>query len=165
MIAVVQRVSSAAVVVLEPSHRAAIERGLCVLLCVEAGDAEKDADWMAGKLARLRLFPDQDGRMNRSVQDIGGEILLISQFTLAGECGKGNRPSFVGAARPEVARPLFDRCAELLERSLGRPVGRGVFAAHMEVSLVNDGPVTVIVRSSAPGATQDHDTSSTASGV
>lgn len=153
MIAVVQRVSRAEVVVRDPPHVAAIARGLCVLLCVEVGDREQDAAWMAGKLARLRLFPDDEGRMNRSVQEIGGEVLLISQFTLAGECSRGNRPSFVGAAAPELARSLFDRCAELLEQTLGTRVGRGVFAAHMEVSLVNDGPVTVIVRTAKAGGT------------
>ena len=146
MLAVVQRVSSASVTVESPPHRAAIGLGLCVLLCVEQGDGEAEAAWMAARLARLRIFPDEAGRMNRSLCEVGGDCLVISQFTLAGDCSRGNRPSFVGAAAPEQAQPLFDRCCALVEAELGRPVGRGVFAAHMEVALVNDGPVTIIVR-------------------
>jgi len=151
MLAVVQRVSSASVTVESPPHRAAIGVGLCVLLCVEQGDGDAEASWMASRLSRLRLFADDAGRMNRSVTEAGGDCLVISQFTLAGDCSKGNRPSFVGAAAPEVARALFDRCCALMEAELGRRVGRGVFAAHMRVELVNDGPVTVIVRR-PPGA-------------
>jgi len=157
MIAVVQRVAQAEVLVHDsasattetPAHRAAIGRGLCVLLAVEPSDSESDAAWMARKLAALRIFPDEDGRMNRSVRDIAGAILLISQFTLAGDCAKGNRPSFVGAADPAIAQPLYERCAELLRTVEGIPTGTGIFAAHMNVTLTNDGPVTLIIRTPA----------------
>jgi D-aminoacyl-tRNA deacylase len=147
MIAVVQRVASASVTVAAEHYRAAIGAGLCVLLGVEAGDAEDDAAWMAGKLARLRIFRDEDGKMNRSVQDIGGEILLVSQFTLAGDASKGNRPSFVGAAEPELGRRLYEHVGDLLASEHRLPVRTGIFAAMMQVELVNDGPVTLILRS------------------
>lgn len=147
MIAVVQRVIRASVAVDRPSHHAAIGAGLCVLLGVEAGDAPKDATWMAGKLARLRIFRDDADKMNRSVQDVEGSVLLISQFTLAGDCRKGNRPSFVGAAAPGEGERLYEAVADALARDHGLPVGKGVFGAMMKVELVNDGPVTLIVRS------------------
>jgi D-tyrosyl-tRNA(Tyr) deacylase len=127
-------------------HRAEIGLGLCVLLGVEQGDTEAEASWMAGKLARLRIFRDDQDRMNRSVQDVDGGVLLVSQFTLAGDCSKGNRPSFVGAAEPELGEALYRRVGELLRTEHGLPVGTGVFGAMMQVELVNDGPVTIIVR-------------------
>ena len=132
-------------------HRAAIGPGLSVLLGVEEGDEEAEAAWMAGKIARLRIFRDEAGKMNRSVQDIHGAVLLVSQFTLAGDCGKGNRPSFVGAADPEVGERLYERVRTHLERDHRLPVGTGVFGAMMQVSLVNDGPVTLIVRTRGRG--------------
>ena len=104
---------------------------------------------MARKLAALRVFADAAGRMNWSVRDVDGAILLISQFTLAGDCAKGNRPSFVGAADPAIAQPIYGHCAELLRTVEGVPTGLGMFAAHMQVTLTNDGPVTLIVRSSS----------------
>ena len=146
MLAVVQRVSEATVRVPDAGHTASIERGLCVLLGVEEGDVEADAQWMAAKLARLRIFPDDEGRMNRSVQDVGGSVLLISQFTLAGDCRKGNRPSFIGAADPAVAEPLYERTTELLRETHRLHVGTGVFGGAMQVGLTNEGPVTLIVR-------------------
>jgi len=146
MIALVQRVAEASVEVAETGHRHRIERGLCVLLGVEVGDADEQADWIAGKLARLRIFPDDAGKMNRSIRDVAGSILLISQFTLAGDCEKGNRPSFVGAADPELGERLYERVGDRLRFEHGLPVGTGVFGAHMLVTIANDGPVTLIVR-------------------
>lgn len=147
MIAVVQRVSGASVEVAAEDYRAAIGQGLCVLLCVEQGDSAAQAEWMAGKIARLRIFSDDEGKMNRSVQDSSGSILLISQFTLAGDCSRGNRPSFVQAAAPDLAQHLFDRVVELLRAQFALRVETGRFGAKMAVSLVNDGPVTLIIRS------------------
>ncbi len=150
MIAVVQRVQQASVSVAADDYHAQIGRGLCVLLGVEQGDGERQADWMAGKLARLRIFPDEHNKMNRSVQEIKGEVLVISQFTLAGDCAKGNRPSFVGAAEPELGRRLYEHVCERLRSEHELPVKTGIFGAMMQVSLVNDGPVTLIVKRS-PG--------------
>ena len=146
MIAVVQRVSRASVTVEDQNYHAEIGAGLCVLLCAEQGDMDADADWMAGKLARLRIFKDDQDKMNRSVQDIHGEALVISQFTLAGETSKGNRPSFINAASPELGNRLYERVCELLQRKHHVPVKKGIFGAMMQVELVNDGPVTLIVR-------------------
>jgi D-tyrosyl-tRNA(Tyr) deacylase len=144
MIAVVQRVSRASVSVDGQEH-GRIGHGLCVLLGVEQGDTSVEADWMAGKLARLRIFRDDEGRMNRSVQDVEGGVLVVSQFTLAGDCAKGNRPSFIRAADPSVGEPLYERVAEQIGTVHGLPVGTGVFGAMMEVDLINDGPVTLII--------------------
>ena len=127
-------------------YRAAIGKGLCVLLAVERGDDDSDADWMARKLANLRIFPDEHRHMNRSVLEIGGAVLLISQFTLAGDCTRGNRPSFDAAAEPEAGRLLYERVAQQLRSEQGLQVECGIFGAMMQVALVNDGPVTVIVR-------------------
>jgi D-tyrosyl-tRNA(Tyr) deacylase len=138
MRAVVQRVSSASVTV-GGERIAAIDRGLLVLLGVRRGDTAEQAGKLARKLLALRIFEDEEGRMNRSVTDVGGEVLCVSQFTLYGDTRKGNRPSFVEAAPPEEAEPLYERVREALGAQGGR------FGAHMEVALVNDGPVTVIV--------------------
>lgn len=146
MIAVVQRVSKAGVEVPELSQSSSIGPGLCVLLGVEQGDSEREAAWMAGKLARLRIFRDDSGKMNRSVIDIAGQILLISQFTLAGDCSHGNRPSFVRAADPRLAQPLYELVASQLSEVHGLVVRCGIFGAMMSVRIVNDGPVTLIVR-------------------
>jgi D-tyrosyl-tRNA(Tyr) deacylase len=125
----------------------AIDRGLLVLLGVGPGDGEEAARWMASKLPALRIFADQDGKMNLGLVDVGGAALVVSQFTLYGDVRKGRRPSFVGAAPPELARPLVEQvCRLLLEEGVSR-VEQGRFGAHMEVSLVNDGPVTLIVES------------------
>ena len=146
MICVVQRVLQASVTVEAEGYRAQIGRGLCVLLGVEQGDGEPQADWMAGKIARLRIFPDEQDKMNRSVDGIDGEVLVVSQFTLAGDCSRGNRPSFAGAADPELGRQLYEHVCERLRGEHRLPVQTGVFGAKMQVSLVNDGPVTLIIR-------------------
>ncbi len=144
MIAVVQRVSAASVSVEATGYQAAIDHGLCVLLGVEAGDSEAEVSWVATRLARLRIFADDDGKMNRSVVDVGGSILLVSQFTLLGDCSRGNRPSFVRAAAPDVARRLYDATQRQLEQE-GIAVKTGVFAASMQVCIHNNGPVTLIL--------------------
>ena len=142
---VVQRVSRACVRV-DGDVRGEIGVGLLVLLGIAEGDAEEDAERLAGKIARLRIFPDDTGRFDRSLLDTGGAALVVSQFTLLSESRrqKGTRPDFSNAARPEVAEPLYDRFCESLSR-LGLPVQTGVFGARMEVELVNDGPVTIIL--------------------
>jgi D-tyrosyl-tRNA(Tyr) deacylase len=123
---------------------AEIGAGLCILLGVARGDGVPAAARLAAKLARLRIFPDDDGRFNQSVLDVGGSALVVSQFTLVADTAKGNRPSFAEAAPPEEAEPLYERfCTEL--EALGVPVARGVFGAKMEVELVNDGPVTIVL--------------------
>lgn len=145
MRAVVQRVSRAAVRV-DGSVAGSIERGLLILLGVAAGDGEEQARWTAGKVAQLRIFEDQAGKMNRSVEDVRGGVLVVSQFTLLGDARKGNRPGFAAAAPPDRANDLYQRvCALLRERGL--PVAEGVFRAHMEVELTNDGPVTILLDS------------------
>lgn len=118
--------------------------GLMVLLGVGVDDDERDAEALAEKIANLRIFEDDAGLMNRSVTDTGGGVLLVSQFTLHGDARKGRRPSFIAAAREDVAKPLYERVGALLERS-GLPVGYGVFGAHMDVELINDGPVTILI--------------------
>jgi D-tyrosyl-tRNA(Tyr) deacylase len=147
MIAVIQRVNDASVEVDGIGVTGEIERGLCVLACVVDGDHASDIEWMAGKLARLRIFPNDQGRFDLSVQDVGGEILLVSQFTLAGDCRKGNRPSFIRAADPEHAEPMLERLAELLRDQFGLTVATGRFGGSMKVRLENDGPVTLVVHS------------------
>jgi D-tyrosyl-tRNA(Tyr) deacylase len=121
----------------------AIGRGLLLLVGVHAGDSDAERDWLARKVLQLRIFDDADGVMNRSVQDVGGEILAVSQFTLYAATRKGNRPSYTDAAPPAIARPAFDAFVAALAQGLGKPVPTGVFGAHMEVALVNDGPVTI----------------------
>jgi len=145
MIAVVQRVSQTSVTIDGDDYRAAIGPGLCVLLGIQQHDGEQEAEWMAGKIARLRIFLDDEGKMNRSVQDIGGEILLISQFTLAGDCRKGNRPSFINAAEPELGEKLYEFVGQQLAETHQLPVKTGKFGAMMQISLINDGPVTLII--------------------
>ncbi|HVP69475.1 MAG TPA: D-aminoacyl-tRNA deacylase [Anaeromyxobacteraceae bacterium] len=147
MRAVIQRVTRGAVRV-DGRATGEVGLGLVVLLGVAAGDTAEDARWMADKVAQLRIFEDDAGKMNRSVSDVGGGLLVVSQFTLLGHARKGNRPSFVGAAPPEEANALYEAvCAALGARGL--PVSKGVFRAHMEVELVNDGPVTILLDSRA----------------
>jgi len=143
--ALVQRVLRAEVRV-EGAIAGRIEQGLLVLVGATHDDGERDAVWVAGKLAALRVFADEAGRMNRSLLDTGGAALVVPQFTLYGDARQGRRPEFTAAARPEVAEPLFERVCELLAAA-GVPVARGVFRTHMEVSLVNDGPVTLWLES------------------
>lgn len=146
MRAVIQRVSAASLVIDEREH-AAIGRGLLVLLGVEEADNAEDIEWLSGKLVRLRIFPDAEGVMNLSVQDTGGEILVVSQFTLFASTKKGNRPSYSRAARPETAIPLYEAFVRRVENDVGRPVRTGVFAADMKITLINDGPVTILIDS------------------
>ncbi|MCB0770368.1 MAG: D-tyrosyl-tRNA(Tyr) deacylase [Flavobacteriales bacterium] len=146
MRAVVQRVREASVTI-EGAEHARIGIGLMVLLGIAASDTEVDLEWLCGKLARMRVFPDQDGVMNLDITQVHGEVLLVSQFTLHASTAKGNRPSYIRAARPEVAMPLYLRAKQLLGELVGRPVGTGEFGADMQVSLVNDGPVTIVIDS------------------
>lgn len=145
MRAVVQRVSSAKVTVNERTV-GAIDRGLLVLVGVEQGDGAGDVQYIAGKVRDLRVFEDEAHHLNRSIQDVGGSVLVVSQFTLAADCRKGRRPSFDAAAPPEIAKPLYDDVVRELKAS-GVPVATGEFQAMMQVSLVNDGPVTVLLDS------------------
>jgi D-tyrosyl-tRNA(Tyr) deacylase len=137
--AVVQRVSRA-----RSTPGGEIARGVCVLLGIAAGDDSNTAARLAGKVARLRIFADDEGRFDRSMIDVGGAALVVSQFTLIADTAKGNRPSFSGAAAPDRAEPLYERFCEAL-LALGVPVARGVFGAAMSVELVNDGPVTIVL--------------------
>jgi D-tyrosyl-tRNA(Tyr) deacylase len=143
MRAVVQRVSRAKVTV-AGEVVGEVARGWLVLLGVAPGDSRKQVDWLAEKVANLRAFEDADGKMNLSVQDVGGGVLVVSQFTLYGDCMKGRRPSFIGAAPPAVAEPLYESFVNAL-KMLGVPVATGRFAADMQVELVNDGPVTFVI--------------------
>ena len=143
---VIQRVSSASVTV-GGEVVSEIGRGLLVLVGVENGDTEEDVKWLVGKTAGLRIFDDENGVMNRSVTDIGGEILSVSQFTLTASTKKGNRPSYIRAAGHELAIPLYEKYWEELSKSTGKPVGRGIFGADMKVRLLNDGPVTIMIDS------------------
>ena len=146
---VVQRVAQASVTV-DGQICGKIGAGLLVLAGFEAEDSAADLDWMVGKLLRLRLFADEAGVMSRSVQEVGGEILAVSQFTLYASVKKGNRPSWSRAARGEISQPLFADFVARLEAALGKPVPTGIFGADMQVALVNDGPVTLCVDSRAP---------------
>ena len=143
---VIQRVSEASVTV-EGECISSIGRGLLVLVGVENGDTEQDAAWLAAKTAALRIFDDEEGVMNRSVVDVDGELLAVSQFTLTASTRKGNRPSYIRAAGHELAVPLYERFCQLLSEAAGRPVQRGMFGADMKVRLLNDGPVTIIIDS------------------
>ncbi|MFZ3130147.1 MAG: D-aminoacyl-tRNA deacylase [Desulfosporosinus sp.] len=145
MRSVVQRVKRASVTV-NGENVGKISAGLLVLLAVGQNDGEKDINWMVDKLVDLRIFEDDQGKMDRSVQDVGGEILVVSQFTLYGDCRRGKRPSFTSAAPPELAKALYERSVETL-RSRGMKVETGVFQAQMNVELINDGPVTLLLDS------------------
>lgn len=151
MRAVVQRVSHASVTV-GGDVVGEIDRGLVVLLGVGGGDGEREAGWMADKIVGLRIFEDDGGKMNLSLEDVSGSLLAVSQFTLLGDCRKGRRPSFVGAAAPEIAERLYDVFVESV-RKRGVRTATGRFRTHMDVALVNDGPVTLVVESPASGST------------
>jgi len=144
MRAVVQRVARASVTV-DGEIVGAIERGFMVLLGVTHTDGEEQARWLASKIAGLRVFEDDDGKMNRSLLDVDGSALVVSQFTLYADCRKGRRPSFTGAAHPETAEPLCERFVELLREAGVAQVESGVFGAHMMVEIHNDGPVTLVI--------------------
>ena len=148
MRAVIQRVSEAKVTIAGAVH-GAIRHGLVVLLAVEEADTAEDIEWLSGKIVRLRIFDDEEGVMNRSVQEATGDILLISQFTLFASTRKGNRPSYSRSARPEAAVPRYEAFIARLSQDLGRPVQTGRFGANMAVNLTNDGPVTIVIDSKA----------------
>ena len=150
MVALVQRVREASVEV-EGEVTGAIGAGLMILLGVHKDDTEREVEWLARKCANLRIFRDDAGLMNRSVLAVGGEVLVVSQFTLYGNAAKGNRPSFIDSARPEQAEALYETFVEALSTHLGKSVATGVFGAMMEVHLINDGPVTLWVERK-PGA-------------
>lgn len=146
MRAVIQRVSEASVVV-EDEKVANIQQGLLVLLGVEIEDTKEDADWLANKISALRIFSDEEGKMNNSILDVDGDVIVVSQFTLHAKTKKGNRPSYIKSARPEQAIPLYDQFKNELSIVIGKQVQSGEFGADMKVSLVNDGPVTIIIDS------------------
>lgn len=148
MRAVIQRVSSASVT-LSNVTKASIGPGLLVLLGIEDGDGADDIEWLCGKLVRLRVFNDEHGVMNRSVQETSGDILVVSQFTLHASTKKGNRPSYTRAARPETAVPIYEMFLHKLAAELGKAVPSGEFGADMQVALINDGPVTILVDTKA----------------
>lgn len=143
---VIQRVKEASVSI-DGEKVSAIGKGLLVLVGVETGDTEEDVKWLVGKTAGLRIFDDENGVMNKSIQDIDSEALAVSQFTLTASTRRGNRPSYIRAAGHELAVPLYEKYCDSLAETLGKPVGRGVFGADMKVALVNDGPVTIIIDS------------------
>ncbi len=144
MRAVIQRVSHAAVSVVG-TVKSEIGAGLLVLLGIEEADNDEDIRWLSAKIVQLRIFNDEQGVMNRSLLDIGGELLLVSQFTLHAATKKGNRPSYLRAARPETARLMYEKMIAQLQADLGRQIGTGEFQADMKVSLLNDGPVTILI--------------------
>lgn len=143
---VIQRVLNASVTIEEKLH-SEIGHGLMILVGVAEGDTEQDMEWLAAKAANMRIFDDENGVMNRSVIDVGGEVLAVSQFTLNASTKKGNRPSYIHAAGHDLAVPLYEKFCERMEALVGREVKRGVFGADMQVALINDGPVTIIVDS------------------
>jgi D-tyrosyl-tRNA(Tyr) deacylase len=140
--AVIQRVSKASVTFASQT-KSAIGNGLLVLLGIEAADTIEDIEWLSEKIVRLRVFDDDQGVMNRSLPETGGDVLVVSQFTLHASTRKGNRPSYIRAARPEIAKPLYDAFIRKLGEDLGKPVFSGEFGADMKVALINDGPVTI----------------------
>jgi D-tyrosyl-tRNA(Tyr) deacylase len=148
MRAVIQRVSRASVTI-DGSLTAAISGGLLVLIGIEDADGPEDIEWLSGKIVNLRIFNDKAGVMNLSVKDTGGDILLVSQFTLQASTKKGNRPSYIRASKPEIAIPLYQRMISRLETDLGRRIATGTFGADMKVELLNDGPVTIIIDTKA----------------
>jgi len=144
MIAVIQRVSSSSVTI-DNSVRCAINSGLMILLGIEDADGPEDIEWLANKIVNLRIFNDEQGVMNVSIVEAGGDIIVVSQFTLHASTRKGNRPSYLKAAKPDIAIPIYEKFLHVLVEVFGRPVHTGVFGADMKVSLVNDGPVTIII--------------------
>jgi D-aminoacyl-tRNA deacylase len=146
MIAIIQRVSEASVKI-DGIIKGEIQAGFLVLLGITHTDTQEDVEWLSKKIVGMRIFSDTDGKMNLDLESINGNILLISQFTLHASTKKGNRPSFIEAARPEIAIPLYEKMILQLERDLGKPIQTGEFGADMKVSLINDGPVTIILDS------------------
>ena len=146
MIAVIQRVSQATVVI-EGRTKSEIQKGLLVLLGIEEADGDEDVDWLSAKIVNLRIFNDAAGVMNVSIKDDGGDMILVSQFTLQASTKKGNRPSYIKAAKPEIAIPLYEKLIKAVEVNLGKEIKTGEFGADMKVTLTNDGPVTIIIDS------------------
>ncbi|HTM65052.1 MAG TPA: D-aminoacyl-tRNA deacylase [Flavipsychrobacter sp.] len=146
---VIQRVSTASVTI-DGEMKSSIGTGFMVLLGIETEDTKEDADWLCKKIAQLRVFPDENGLMNKDLKDIEGDVLVVSQFTLHALYKKGNRPSFIKAARPEQAIPLYEYFVAQLTAMIGKPVATGEFGADMKVALVNDGPVTIVMDSKKP---------------
>lgn len=146
MIAVIQRVTEASVKI-EGKVKSTIAEGLMILLGIEEADSIEDIFWLSKKIVNLRIFADENGVMNKSLLEVNGEILLISQFTLHASTKKGNRPSYIKAAKPDIAIPLYEKMISALEFELGKPIGTGEFGADMKVALINDGPVTIVIDS------------------
>lgn len=144
MRAIIQRVSQASVCI-KGELSGQIGSGLLILLGIVDGDTEEDINWLVGKIARMRIFTDDEGKMNRSLGEIDGELLVVSQFTLHASTRKGNRPSFIKAARPEIAIPLYETFLQKAHDATGKPCASGEFGADMQVSLINDGPVTIMI--------------------
>ncbi len=143
---VIQRVSEASVTV-ENKKTADIQKGLLVLVGIEDADTQEDIDWLAGKIIKMRIFGDENDVMNCSVQDIGGDVIVVSQFTLHASTKKGNRPSYIKAAKSDFAIPMYENFVQAVEKELGKKVQTGIFGADMKVSLLNDGPVTIVMDS------------------
>jgi len=143
---VLQRVASASVTV-EDKIVGEIQKGIVVLVGIEDADSQEDIDWLVTKITQLRIFGDDNGVMNLSVEEVNGEVLVVSQFTLHAATKKGNRPSYIKAARPEIAIPIYEKFVNTLENKLGKKVPTGIFGADMKVALLNDGPVTIIMDS------------------
>ncbi len=143
---VLQRVASASVTV-EDKIVGEIQKGIVVLVGIEEADSQEDIDWLVGKITQLRIFGDENEVMNLSVEEVNGDVLVVSQFTLHAATKKGNRPSYIKAARPEVAIPMYEKFVSSLETKLGKKVPTGIFGADMKVALLNDGPVTIIMDS------------------
>jgi D-tyrosyl-tRNA(Tyr) deacylase len=143
---VLQRVSSASVTI-ENKIVADIQKGLLILVGIEDADTKEDIDWLVGKITKIRIFDDENRVMNLSIQDIDGDVIVVSQFTLHASTKKGNRPSYIKAAKPDIAIPLYENFVQQLEKELGKKIQTGVFGADMQVSLINDGPVTIIIDS------------------
>lgn len=148
MRAVIQRVSRASVTI-DGKQRSAIDGGVLVLIGIEDADGLEDVEWLSAKIVNLRIFNDEAGVMNLSVKDTGGDILLVSQFTLHAATKKGNRPSYIKASKPDIAIPLYERMIARLESDLGKSIGTGEFGADMKVELLNDGPVTILIDTKA----------------
>jgi len=144
MLAVIQRVSSASVTI-DQHVKSSIEKGLLILIGIKDADTQEDIDWLAQKIVNLRIFNDEQGVMNVSVKDNGGDIVVVSQFTLHASTKKGNRPSYLKASKPDIAIPLYEKFVKAMTENLGKPVQTGEFGADMKVALVNDGPVTIII--------------------
>lgn len=143
---VIQRVSEASVSI-KGELKSAIKKGILILVGIQADDTDEDIEWLTGKIGNLRIFDDENGVMNRSIKEIGGDIIAVSQFTLMARVKKGNRPSYIDAARPEISIPLYEKFIQSLHQETGKEIQTGVFGADMQVSLINDGPVTILMDS------------------